>query len=225
MDRPLYWKPYTAEELWEMSVQAGIVRNERHIALRGGHTSDYANFVPGLVPSTLRWHLVSALTRKVLTTLHPYHDPFVIVGFGKGHFYATQTALRLNVPMFQLEYDAYSRFVFKADQAAGVREKKVILIDDVIVTGQSLQYAVQAIEQTGGAVHGAAAILLRTNASVALPTLRCAGWYAPILTLLQKPMTLWPAAMCPLCKAGIHYSTDIGVGEAEYRKHGHPVKS
>ncbi|MEK7631387.1 MAG: phosphoribosyltransferase [Patescibacteria group bacterium] len=208
MDRPLLWKPYTPEEMWEMSLQAGMVRNDRHIALRGGHTPDDANFVPGFVPAMLRYHLVSALTRKVLSMQKaPLFDGHVMVGFGKGHFYATQTAMRFGIPMFELERDRYGDFVFMADQARGVWGKKIFLIDDVIVTGQSLQQAVIAIERCGGVIGGAAALLLWTNESIVLPTLRCANAYAPILNVFNKPMTLWTASACPPCKDGIHFST------------------
>lgn len=90
-----------------------------------------------------------------------------------------------------------------------VKDKRVLVVDDVINTGLSIRQPVDVVRASGGTVVGAGALVTRGNASVADLDVADARW------LLEVTIPSWPAAACPLCKQGVPINTQFAHG-AEY---------
>lgn len=105
-------------------------------------------------------------------------------------------------------------FVLRRGYDKVVAGKRVVVVDDVINTGLALRQTVEAVRRCGGRVLGAAAIITRGNASPA----DCG--VADLRTLLECRIPSWPAAGCPLCKAGVPVNTQYAHGAEFVAAHG-----
>ncbi len=73
--------------------------------------------------------------------------------------------------------------------------EKVLLVEDVITTGDSVELSAQAIEEAGGEV------LPYVGALVNRSEFTCING-REIITLVRKPLSNWEPADCPHCKTG-----------------------
>ena len=97
-------------------------------------------------------------------------------------------------------------FILRRGYDKVVDGKRVVVVDDVINTGLALRQTVQAVQQNGGKVMAAAAIITRGNATPA----DCG--VTDLRYLLECEIPSWPAAGCPLCKAGVPVNTHYAHG-------------
>jgi orotate phosphoribosyltransferase len=75
-----------------------------------------------------------------------------------------------------------------------MRNKRILLIEDVITTGGSVQKTIDSIEHNGGRLVGVIAIWNRS------------GWEPSnykIESLINEPVDSWEPDECPLCKEGV----------------------
>ena len=74
------------------------------------------------------------------------------------------------------------------------RGERVLVCEDVITTGGSVQEVGDIVEQCGGVVVGVGAIVDRSGGKVTLPNL---------FTTLQMDVVIYKPEECPLCRQGI----------------------
>ena len=72
---------------------------------------------------------------------------------------------------------------------------KALIVEDVVTRGTSTREVADIVTAAGGIVVGAAALVDRTTADVALPV--------PVASLLKVDVVTWPADDCPLCRQGL----------------------
>ncbi len=99
------------------------------------------------------------------------------------------------------------RFALHRGYDQMIKGKNVLVVDDVVNTGYSIRQTVKAVEQCGGNVVGAAAIVDRGNVDAASLGVE------RYLFLLEHDIPSWPAAHCPLCKAGVPINTQYAHGQ------------
>lgn len=97
-------------------------------------------------------------------------------------------------------------FILRRGYDKLVSGKRVVVVDDVINTGLALRQTVEAVRESGGEVMAAAAIITRGNAAPA----DCG--VTDLRYLLEHEIPSWPAAGCPLCKAGVPVNTRYAHG-------------
>lgn len=73
-----------------------------------------------------------------------------------------------------------------------VSGRRVLLVDNLILTGETMEKFAQMIEQLGGTVHGVATLW-----SAGKPEL---GGH-PVYSVLNDSYAAWPETECPLCRA------------------------
>lgn len=89
-----------------------------------------------------------------------------------------------------------------------VKNKNVVVVEDLTTTGGSLKQAIAAVQQAGGNVV-AAAVMVNKN-----PTEVTSGFFGvPFFALAEMPVELYSAADCPFCKSGVPINTTIGHGK------------
>jgi orotate phosphoribosyltransferase len=71
---------------------------------------------------------------------------------------------------------------------------KVVIVEDIITTGKSINMTIEAIEKHGAQVSGIVAIWNRTG----WKTDKCST-----ISLIDKPVESWEPESCPLCVEGI----------------------
>jgi orotate phosphoribosyltransferase len=82
--------------------------------------------------------------------------------------------------------DEFDRFI--------ARGTKVLIVEDLITTGETLKLLIDLVERKGGAVVGIACLWQR-NSKVDLPQ--------PVFSLVRRDFQTYDPATCPLCRQGL----------------------
>lgn len=86
------------------------------------------------------------------------------------------------------------------------RDKRVLVVEDVITTGGSVRQVVEAIRGIGGNPVAISALCNRGKVSAE------EVGNVPVSALLDLDFTSWESADCPLCAQGIPINTNVGKG-------------
>ena len=131
-----------------------------------------------------------------------------------GLIVAQWTAFALGVPAVFAEHNSprssaelRGQFAFHRGYDRLVAGKRVVVVDDVVNTGQSVRQTVAAVRAAGGNVVAAGALVDRGNVDAA------ALGVAEYVYLLKYDIPDWSAAECPLCKAGVPINTQYAHGQ------------
>lgn len=88
-----------------------------------------------------------------------------------------------------------------------IRNQKILIVEDVLTTGGSVQQVVAAVRACGGTPVAIAALCNRGGVQAG----EVGG--VPITALLDLPFAAWDPHDCPLCKQGIPINTIVGKGQ------------
>ncbi len=95
--------------------------------------------------------------------------------------------------------------VFTRNYDELVKGKKLLIIDDIITAGTSIQKMIEAINKVDAKIVGAGVLCNRGGIRDVLGL--------PIVALFDFKMESWPAEECPLCKEGIPVNKKLGNGK------------
>ncbi|MBI2450607.1 MAG: orotate phosphoribosyltransferase [Candidatus Nealsonbacteria bacterium] len=101
-----------------------------------------------------------------------------------------------NVLSLFTEKDAAGKQVLKRGYQKLIAGKRVLIVDDILTTGESIKQVAQAVEQAGGIIVAVAVICNREDVTSAK-----LGY--PLFCLWRTNIESWPAKECPLCQRGI----------------------
>lgn len=73
--------------------------------------------------------------------------------------------------------------------------ERVLVVDDIMTTGGSVQETIDAVRSAGGTVAGAAVLVDRSGSAARLGV--------PVHTLWRLDIPSYPSAECPLCAKGV----------------------
>jgi orotate phosphoribosyltransferase len=142
-------------------------------------------------------------------------DAEILCGPATGGLIVAQwTALVLGLPAVFAEHNAprksaelRGQFGFHRGYDRLVAGKRVLVVDDVVNTGQSIRQTVAAVRAAGGEVLAAGALVDRGNVDAA------ALGVPEYVYLMEYDIPDWPAADCPLCKAKVPINTRYAHGQ------------
>lgn len=131
-----------------------------------------------------------------------------------GLIVAQWTAFVLGVPAVFAEHnlprsraELRGQFSFHRGYDQLVAGKRVLVVDDVVNTGQSVRQTVAAVRAAGGDVVAAGALVDRGNVDAA------SLGVSEYAYLMEYDIPDWSAAECPLCKAGVAVNTRYAHGQ------------
>ena len=88
--------------------------------------------------------------------------------------------------------DIPTKMIFRRGHDKLINGKKVLLIEDIISTGGSVEETIKAIESNNGTVAGVIVLWNRSD------------WCKrSIKSVINKPVEFWTPEGCPLCKDGV----------------------
>lgn len=99
------------------------------------------------------------------------------------------------------------RFVFRRGYGQFVQGRRVLVVEDILTTGDSAKKVVAAVLAAGGKVVGVGALCNRggvTAKNLGVPDL---------FALTKLNLLTWGEADCPLCREGVPISTEVGHGK------------
>ncbi|MBP6913183.1 MAG: phosphoribosyltransferase, partial [Candidatus Levybacteria bacterium] len=106
------------------------------------------------------------------------------------------------------EKDENKNQVFTRNYDSLVKDKNVLIIEDLTTTGGSVKKVVDAVRNARGRV---TAVLVMVNRSPKLVNGETIN--APFISLGELPVETWTEEKCPLCKEGVPINTRVGHGK------------
>lgn len=196
----------TADALALLEASGAILTGRHVVYTSGKHGSAYVN-KDAVYPHTAR---VAALGAMLADAARAW-EPEVVCGPALGGIVLSQwTAHRLGVPSVFAEKapDDADAMILARGYDRLVRDRRVLVVEDIVNTGVSVRRAVAAVRAAGGTVVGVAALCNRgrvTAEALGVPALAA---------LVEVDLDAWDEADCPLCRDGVPISTDVGKGRA-----------
>lgn len=89
-----------------------------------------------------------------------------------------------------------------------LKNRRVVIIDDLLTTGSSLELTRQLVEQYGGIVVGAITVVRRNSQTEELPGIPWLGWLEDI-----KGAPAQNPDECTLCAEGVPMVVEVGHGK------------
>lgn len=195
----------------EILAESGAVLQGSHVVYTSGrHGSAYVN-KDAVYPHTDR---VRELCAMMAELARPLRAEAVCGPAMGGIILAQWTGNALGLPAVYAEKAPDGGMVLKRGYDRVVRDRRVLVVEDVLNTGGSIAETVRAVAAVGGIVVGAVALCNRGGV-----TAEAVG--APVLhALLEVTLDSWPADECPLCRDGVSINTDVGKGREFLAKAG-----
>jgi orotate phosphoribosyltransferase len=187
----------------EILAEAGAVITGSHVVYTSGrHGSAYVN-KDAVYPHTDR---VSELCR-LLADAARHTRPEVVCGPALGGIILAQwTGHHLGALAVYAEKLPDGGLGLRRGYDRLVARRRVLVVEDVLNTGESVRKAVAAVRAAGGEVVAVAALCNRggvTAAHLGVPT---------VISLVELSLDSWDAAACPLCRERVPIDTRIGKG-------------
>lgn len=151
----------------------------------------------GIVLSQWTAHHLSLLRGKTVHAVYAEKETIKVPdpeGKDRKYFYETGNFI------IGREYDEY------------IKRKRVLVVEDVLTTGNSIKKVIEVAENIGGRVLVACALCNRGSI-----TANDIG-AGDLFSLVNINFETWSEADCPLCKSGIPVNTAVGKGKAFLEK-------
>jgi orotate phosphoribosyltransferase len=103
--------------------------------------------------------------------------------------------------------DATGGFVIKRGYDALIRDKRVLVVEDVVTTGGSAKRVIEATRAVGATVVGLGVLCNRGGV-----TAQELGDVPELVALVKVDFTAWDEANCPLCRHHVPVNLDVGKG-------------
>ncbi len=212
------------DNVWKILAETGaILKDDHFVYTKGGHGSEYIN------KDALFMH-PTELARLCQEIANQFTDTFlqsradVVLGPAVGgalvaqwvaYFLKRATVSHEVLALYADKVD--DGFVLQRGYDAFMRDKNVLVVEDVLNTGGSVKQVVELARSHGGKVIGVGALCNRGNVRL---------WDIgdpPILySLVSVNMTVYDSSQCPLCAQGKPINTKIGKGAKFVAEHGQP---
>ena len=105
------------------------------------------------------------------------------------------------IPCAYAEQSGDGGYIFKRKQGAMLSGKRVLIVDDVLTTGDTLRKVVELVKSYGGIPHSIYVIWDRSELH---PDIN-----VPIDAFQKEALPLWEPNDCPLCKRGEPLNTEF----------------
>ena len=201
--------PFADETLQILTQADAILDNDHFVYISGDHGSGWID-KDAIFPHP---DLIERLCGNLAALVGEWNVEVVCGPATGGLIVAEWTAHALGVLSAFAEHDETTsgsafrgQFRLRRGYDHLVAGKRVLVVDDVVNTGQSLQQTSLAVAQAGGTVIGAGCLISRGNVTAAqLETDRFAF-------LLEYRIPAWPEATCQLCQSGVPVNTRFAHG-------------
>ncbi|HSA83304.1 MAG TPA: phosphoribosyltransferase family protein [Patescibacteria group bacterium] len=207
------------DEVLDLLKKTGAILSDSHfVGTSGKHFDTYIN-KDALYPHTKETSRIGKLFAEKNKDL----DIDVVVGPALGGIIlSTWTAYHLSqlknkeILGVYTEKDAEKNQVFTRGYDKLVKEKNVLVIEDLTQTGGSVKKVVDSVQNAGGHVVQVCVMVNKDTKNITSETIG-----APFSSLAVLEVTAFEEQDCPLCKAGVPINTTVGHGKKYLEAKGH----
>lgn len=189
----------------------GFIKNSHIIGTSGKHLSEYLN-KDALYPHTQLTSEVCQMMAEKVKDL----DVDVVVGPAMGGVILSQW-LAYHLSLIK-KREILSVFTEKKTDGEGhefkrgydkfVKEKSVLIVEDILTTGGSAKNAIEAVKKAGGKPMAIIVLVNRSPESVD------ENYFGiSLFTLESRKFNSYEEADCPMCQAGVAINTTVGHGK------------
>ena len=200
----------TEAEVLDLLQNVGAFRAGHFVFVSGLHADTYVN-KNAMYPYTRE---MSRLCRSIAEGFVG-KDVGAVVGPATGAIILSQwVAYHLSELEGREVYSTYADkdgndgFIIKRGYDEIVKGKNVLLVEDLVTTGNSLRKRAEAARGVGANVVGAVAVCNRGGV-----TKEAVGNPPEFVSLLTVHLEQWPESECDFCKRGIPVNVDVGHGK------------
>lgn len=200
---------HEAEALAVLQRHNAVITNTHVVYTSGRHGSAYVN-KDAIYPDTSAVSTLCQALARHFAELRPEVVAAPAVG---GVILSQWTAFHLNairgpcLSVYAERTDAGS-FEFRRGYHRLVKDRRVLVVEDIVTTGGSLKAVVTAVEACAGRVIGAGVLCNRGNV-----TRDQVGSPPELYSLVQIELDSWEETDCPLCKRGVPINIEVGKGK------------
>jgi orotate phosphoribosyltransferase len=202
-------RAYATETLAILREAHALLEQDHFVYISGDHGSGWID-KDAIYPHTER---IERLCRDMANVIRSWNAEAICGPATGGLIVAEWTAHELGVLSVFAEHDPASpdgtprgRFILRRGYNRLVSGRRVLVVDDIVNTGLSLRQTAEAVRSAGGEVVGAACLISRGNVDAA------GLGVSRYQYLLEYKIPAWPAAACPLCRAGVPVNTQYAHG-------------
>lgn len=198
-------------EIKELFVNAKAILTDTHVVYTSGkHGSAYVNkdaiYPHTTLTSTLCFELAKQFEQKSIdAVLAPALGGIILSQWIA--FHLSQLTNREVLGVYAEKLADNSGFEIKRGYDALIRDKNVLVVEDILTTGGSVKKVIEVVRKIPANIVGVAALCNRGGISAT--DLGAETLYS----LLSVDLQTWEAADCPLCKKGIAINTSVGKGK------------
>jgi len=198
-------------EFWEIFKDCKTIIEGHFVFTSGRHGDIYldkdAVSKHPKICSVISWHIAQKVGEKI-------KNVDVVVGPAAGAIVLANRVAEHLTDFYLKEEEVLSVYTEKKDDGSqcfrrgfdkDVKGKKVLVVDDILTTGGSIDKVIKATEDAGGKVVGVAILVARHRV---LP----GKFGVPLIILLQVELDSWSKEGCPLCKKRMPINTKYGHG-------------
>lgn len=188
---------------WDSTFQVLGVMRKDHFRLHSGlHSNAYIDKDALFAWSKELWELAYAISRDFVT---PDTIDVIVGPESGGAKFVMMLGLFLDPQDGRKIPCAYPRksdksdkgeYVFERGQGETLRGKRVLIVDDVLTTGDTLLRVKAAVEECGGIPQSFLVIWDRRENKNDFFSI-------PLVAFRKVEMSLWNASECPLCQEGV----------------------
>lgn len=185
----------------EIFEKIGVMRSGHFVMNSDLHSDSYIDKDALFVRSIMLWNFAHHILMNFLIGLPSVH---LVVGPESGGAKLAGT-LSFWLDAYTPDEDVYcaypekrdGKYVFKRGQGERLRDKRVLVVDDVLTTGDTLVKVKDAVERHGGIVANFFVVWDRRR----IQTDTLCG--VPLQASFGMDISSWEANSCPLCARGV----------------------
>ena len=202
-------------DIYKLLIEKGIVEKGHFILRSGKHSDTYIRKTLITLYPDLYNSIMYAFIKLIMSKLSPNDYDIITAPAVAGICFAAPIATGLNKPLVFTEkliyHDNSYDMLFRSEFKKHIKNKRVIIIKDVIITGGSVIKVIESIKNNGGYPLGAFCLLNRNPEMTIIrhenigPKIKnkistCYD-FIHIHSLISKKIEDWETASdCPMCK-------------------------
>jgi orotate phosphoribosyltransferase len=194
-------------------IEKGIIKEGHFILTSGKHSNRYVNKDKILLYPDLYSSIINGLASQVEANIGSENIDVITGPAVAGISFASPLSLRLNKSLVYpekgkryhyLEKDIFDTIedamLFRDVFKSYLKDKKVLIVEDIVTTGISIKQTIQSIIEAGGEVVG---ILCIWNRNPKVVSISFENKNYSLYSLISEEIQSWDKENCPLCKYGL----------------------